>query len=98
MGSVYIKHEGIEPLGGPVPEENLEFWEAKGWTRASDEEVEAHMAEQGDTVQPPAPDQPEISEDMKKDELLELADARGIEIPSGATKADIVSALNEGEQ
>jgi hypothetical protein len=35
---------------------------------------------------------------LKKDELIALAEVRGVVIPADATKADIVALLNEAEE
>lgn len=81
--SVFMQHSG-----GPVVETTREaydvVWQDKGWQLVDEQAAVAQELTGGRTT--------DLSS-MTKADLVELAGARGVEVPDGATKADLVELL-----
>lgn len=101
-----------DPTPDPTPEEqdrlrrqleaNLNSFQKAGLT-AEAEAVEKRLSELGyevvdepETFAPTADVEVVDLEGMTKDELIGLADERGVQVTSSMNKADIVAALEEG--
>lgn len=104
MGMVYIKHPTGTSLGGPVPQEAFDnLWSKMGWEIAPEDEVEAHelalaLGPVDDNVAvvegDEGPEVVEISDQMTREQLDEIATARGLNPSDYKNKADLLSALN----
>ena len=78
---IAMRHSDSGPIGSATRGAFDVLWRDKGWREVSAAEVEA------------AADAPAVSDAMTVAELRAAAKARGLEVPGGATKGDLVALL-----